>query len=176
MKCQQTWMPIFFHSLDILRVNGYIIYSHTSVEHKDVDPKDIHGQKGFLKELIHSLIVRAGQAQVAETRREASNQNDQGPRLRALKSSVNQDCCKNHTFTLSRSNPTLKQWSKLKETCPCQIEKAKQGPCRYCSYLNFLDAKNGVTNPHKVERMYWKCPHCQVPLCKGRCFDSFHNW
>ena len=62
-------MPIFFHGLDILCVNGYIIYSHTSAEHKDVDPKDIHGQKGFLKELIHSLIIRASQAQAAERER-----------------------------------------------------------------------------------------------------------
>ena len=59
-------MPIFFHGLDVLRVNGYIIYSQTSAEHKDVDTKDILGQKGFLKELIHSLIVCAGQAQAAE--------------------------------------------------------------------------------------------------------------
>ena len=169
-------MPIFFHGLDILHVNGYIIYSQTSAEHKDVNPKDILGQKGFLKELIHSLIVRAGEAQAAETRRAASNQNNQGPRLTACKSTVNVDCRKSRTFTLSRDNPTLKQWDKLKETCPRQIEKAKQGPCRYCSYLNFLDAKNGVTNPHKVERTYWQCPYCQVPLYKGRCFDSFHNW
>ena len=66
MKCQQTWMPIFFHGLDILRVNGCIIYSHTSAEHKDIDRKDILGQKGFLKELVNSLIVCAGQAQAAE--------------------------------------------------------------------------------------------------------------
>ena len=59
-------MSIFFHGLDILRVNGYIIYSQTSADHKNVDTKDMLGQKGFLKELIHSLIIRAGQAQAAE--------------------------------------------------------------------------------------------------------------
>ena len=167
----------FFHGLDVLRVNGYIIYSHTSAEHKDVDTKDILGQKGFLKELIHSLIVRAGQAQAAEN----DEENDSirrilNPRLTARKSTAKVDRRKSRTFTLTRDNPTLKQWDNLKETCPRQIEKAKQGPCRYCTYLNFVDLKNGVTNAHKIGRTYWMCPHCQVPLCKGRCFDSFHNW
>ena len=58
-------MPIFFHGLDILRVNGYIIYSQTSAD-QNIEAKDILGQKGFLKELIHSLIVCASQAQAAE--------------------------------------------------------------------------------------------------------------
>ena len=169
-------MPIFFHGLDILRVNGYIIYSQTSAD-QNIEAKDILGQKGFLKELIHSLIVRAGQAELAE-KDEANDsiRNILNPKQTARKLTAKVDRRKSRTFTLSKDNPTLKQWDDLKKTCPRQMEKGKQAPCRYCSYLNFVDQKNGVPNPHKVGRTYWMCPHCQVPLCKGRCFDSFHNW
>jgi len=169
-------MPIFFHGLDILRVNGYIIYSQTSAD-QNIEAKDILGQKGFLKESIHSLIVRAGQAELAENDEANDNiRNILNPKQTARKSTAKVDRRKSRTFTLSKDNPTLKQWDDLKKTCPRQMEKGKQAPCRYCSYLNFVDQKNGVTNPHKVGRTYWMCPHCRVPLCKERCFDSFHNW
>ena len=134
--------------------------------------------EGFL-ERVDSFIDCSCRSSTGGREREQDNdsiQNILGTGMMACKSSVNLDCRKSRTFTLTRDNPTLKQWDNLKETCPRQIEKAKQGPCRYCTYLNFVDLKNGVTNAHKIGRTYWMCPHCQVPLCKGRCFDSFHNW
>ena len=64
--CSCTWMPIFLHCLDILRVNSYVLYKETAFNHPDVDEhqkKDNH--KLFLIEFVNSLIRRGN----AETTR-----------------------------------------------------------------------------------------------------------
>ena len=55
-------MPIMLHCLDVLQVNGYILYKETSKKHPDVVERNILDQKEFLKQLVHSLRTRAATA------------------------------------------------------------------------------------------------------------------
>jgi Transposase IS4 len=48
LRCQRTWMPIFLHCLDIIRVNAYIIC-------KEAGPKKDLNQKDFIAEMIQHL-------------------------------------------------------------------------------------------------------------------------
>ena len=47
------------HCLDVLWVNGFILYRKTSKAHPYVVDKAIYDQKRVLKLLIHSLLERA---------------------------------------------------------------------------------------------------------------------
>ena len=59
IRCRRTWVPIFLHCLDILRVNSYVLYKETSYNHPDVDEhrkKDNH--KLFLIEFVYWQRVK----------------------------------------------------------------------------------------------------------------------
>ena len=65
IRCRRTWVPIFLHCLDILRVNSYVLYKETSYNHPDVNNDTIWDHKLFLIEFVNSLIRRGN----AETTR-----------------------------------------------------------------------------------------------------------
>ena len=52
-------MPLLLHSLDIIRVNSYVLYKETSYLHPTVDNDDIDSHKQFLIEFVNSFICRA---------------------------------------------------------------------------------------------------------------------
>ena len=56
--CRRTWMPLFLHCLDVLRVNCYILYRETSRKEPTIENTKILGHKQFVIELINCLIVR----------------------------------------------------------------------------------------------------------------------
>ena len=58
IRCRRTWVPIFLHCLDILRVNSYVLYKETSYNHPDVNNDTIRDHKHFLIEFVNSLIRR----------------------------------------------------------------------------------------------------------------------
>ena len=60
IRCRRTWMPIMLHCLDVLWVNGFILYRECSKKHRSVvDKKLILDHKNFLKRLVHCLKRRA---------------------------------------------------------------------------------------------------------------------
>ena len=60
IRCRRTWMPIMLHCLDVLQVNGFILYRECSKKHRSVvDKKSILDHKNFLKRLVHCLKRRA---------------------------------------------------------------------------------------------------------------------
>ena len=56
IRCQQTWMPLLLHCLDIIWVNSYVLYKGTFCLHYGVNNDDIDSHKEFIIEFINSLI------------------------------------------------------------------------------------------------------------------------
>ena len=56
IRCQQTWMPLLLHCLDIIRVNSYVLHKETSYLHPAVNDDLIKTHKEFLIKFINSLI------------------------------------------------------------------------------------------------------------------------
>jgi hypothetical protein len=53
LRCRRTWMPVFMHCLDIIRINSYLVCKHhqrgdNTLEHKD-----------FLEDWVKALNERA---------------------------------------------------------------------------------------------------------------------
>ena len=59
LKCRRTWMPIMFHSFDILRINMFII--HYRISQKKVKSTTTH--KKFSMDLVTVLRNRAREVQ-----------------------------------------------------------------------------------------------------------------
>lgn len=57
IRCRRTWMPLFLHCLDVLRVNCYILYHETSRKESTIENTKILGHKQFVIEFINCLIV-----------------------------------------------------------------------------------------------------------------------
>ena len=55
IRCRRTWMPLFLHGSDIIRVNSYVLYKETAYNHPDVND-GINSHKQFLIAFINSLI------------------------------------------------------------------------------------------------------------------------
>jgi hypothetical protein len=57
-RCRRTWMPIMFHSLDILWINLYIV--HHKIHNMKTNSKDHH--KTFTRDLVKALCKRCREA------------------------------------------------------------------------------------------------------------------
>ena len=53
--CRRTWMPIFLHCLDVLRINAYILYREMTKKEGFQYQKNIVIRNLFLNLLMHSL-------------------------------------------------------------------------------------------------------------------------
>jgi len=172
IRCKRTWMPIFLHCLDILRVNSYVLYKETAKDHPDVADKNICNHKQFLIEYINSLI-RRGNAETKCTTittrpRTTTHQDDQND-LRIVHKG------KKGRIVMKRSCPSLAEYDNVRRSRPGEHELIKsttQSTCRYCQYLVLL-AKAKNFEPKGVKRPRSICNVCSVHLCKEH-FDAFH--
>ena len=55
IRCRRTWIPVFLHGSDIIRVNSYVLYKEIAYDHPDVND-GIKSHKQFLIAFINSLI------------------------------------------------------------------------------------------------------------------------
>ena len=159
IRCRRTWVPIFLHCLDILRVNSYVLYKETSYNHPDVDEhrkKDNH--KLFLIEFVNSLIRRGN----AETMCQ--------PVVTRGVAATGQDPSIVHKGTtaklvMSRTKPSLSIFDEVRysEGVHSMIP-ASQAKCKYCQYL-VLVAKARKEAPPIEARPRMKCSICDVNLC-----------
>ena len=60
LRCRRTWMPIMFHSLDVLRINLYVV--HHKINKMKTNGKDHH--KTFTMDLVKALRKRCREAKV----------------------------------------------------------------------------------------------------------------
>ena len=59
VQCCCTWMPLFLHGADIIRVNSYVLYKEIAYRHPDVNDDDINSYKQFFIAFVNSIIHRA---------------------------------------------------------------------------------------------------------------------
>jgi hypothetical protein len=154
LHCRRTWMPIFFHCLDIVRVNALVIA-------KSRDPKLNH--KTFLQTVIESLNKRASEDE-QEASRAASAFLSPPPSGKPKKKR-----------RMSHTSPHLpdcrKEGSKEEHIMTmCHPQRA----CIYCSYESARSKLEGMPGPN-IARTARHCSYCKVQLCNAH-WDIFHGW
>ena len=160
IRCRRTWVPIFLHCLDILRVNSYVLYKETSFNHPDFDKhRKKENHKQFLIEFVNSLIRRGN----AETTRL--------PATRGVAATVRGDPSIIHNGTtaklvMCRTKPSLSIFDDLRycEGVHTMIPAKKQSKCKYCQY-QVLVAKVRKETPPIEQRPRMMCSICNVHLC-----------
>ena len=130
------------HCLDVLWVDGYILYKETSKKHPDLVERNILNQKEFLKQLVHSLRTRAAMADD-----DSSSGND----VKVLKV-VN----RKHDWStkLTVKNHNLDHFYPGCLKCTDKGDNVvSQNKCKYCSYLNKKDRATGKSRQeaHKIK-------------------------
>jgi Transposase IS4 len=161
MRCVRTWMPIFLHCLDIIRVNSYIIC-------KSKCPKLNH--KAFLEQWIIALNQRAATADYQLTRRSI-----------AALTSPPSAAKKPKRRRISHKNPVLPerrtQGKREEHICVVVDGKGKQKNCAMCSYVRAVAKLEGEDEEDLpgISRPARKCLFCDVHLCSVH-FSEYHGW
>jgi len=185
------------HCLDVLWVNGFILYRETSKAHPYVtNNKTILDQKRFLKLLIHSLLERANVQKETEKAAVAlasvkvparhMNHDDvfgaaEQPPAPALKAPKFENRSQNRSVRMTVDNHDLDKLYPKRLGCTTALEKTSGNECKYCKMLQLKFCKahprETRTNkwPHVAKSSFW-CPACCVNLCKeGDCYDKWHG-
>ena len=156
------------HCLDVLWVNGFILYRECSKKHKAVvDKKSILDHKTFLKRLVYCFKRRA----------ELFRVKNQVKKPAPVKIKSGSDSRK-HVRSLRLNGKNLEEKYGNRFECTSEGEQKGQSDCKYCSHLHLKDRnveKKPVKECHKIRRPCWWCPQCKVQLCPGGCFDKFHG-
>ena len=121
-------MPLLLHSLDIIRVNSYVLYKETSYLHKLVDNDDIDSHKQFLIEFVNSLIRRAMDEDTKQpVTRQATPVGEVQPVIHLGKTVQP---------LFSRTKPSLETYDHIR-FLPGEhkLIPNNQRKCKYCQYL-----------------------------------------
>lgn len=152
LRCRRIWMPMFFHSLDICRLNAYIIAQREKIglTHKD-----------FILEWISSFNDRA--------------EFFERQRTRAAVSTILSPPSSNSKKRMSHTKPKLPEYRLSGQpTDHVIVISDSQRSCTYCRYL-YAKAKQNETQPlPKVKKPTRKCLVCNDHLCSDH-FDVFHK-
>jgi len=168
LRCRRVWMPIMFHSLDIMQVNCYVAYNSM------VPPEHKIPHKQFVLAMIEKMMERARSLDWYITRsvHERGGQegdNNQTPNNRPSK-----------RLRTSSKDPKLPKERLIgdREDHICTLDAS--GPrryCRYCCYLRMKDLADPRVDPdkaHKRSNVKRKCAKCNVHLCVQH-FDIYHE-
>ena len=153
IRCRRTWMPIFLHGTDIIRVNSYVLYKETAYDHPDVN-ESIKGHKQFLIAFINSLIHRDQDEESAV------------PSGTRTATPLDPAIHLNRTAQLrfSRNDPLLSTFDDLRFLPGDHaLITTKQRKCKYCQYLCLLAKLAGQPLPTE-ERPTTECQVCRVNL------------
>jgi Transposase IS4 len=161
LRCVRTWMPIFLHCLDIIRVNSFIVCKKAN---KDLKQKD------FLSGWIDALNRMADVVDFQMTRRSVLNAKSPPPPAYSADNKKRR--------RMSHTAPELPADRLLgPKTDHLVVMGKKQAFCVYCSYLYQRAKIEGVhpdilPNRRKVRR---SCLACRIAICDQH-FNIFHGW
>ena len=151
LRCRRIWMPMFFHSLDICRLNSFIILQRN---------KFIGTHKDFILEWVDSMNQRADFIDKKLTR--------------AAVSAILSPPSSNKKQRMSHTKPTLPEYRLTgRRTDHIIVMADTQKSCTYCRYL-YAKAKQNQTTPPRVKKPLRKCLVCGDHLCSDH-FDEFHK-
>ena len=175
-------MPIMLHCFDILRVNSYILYHETSVQHKEIDDDKILGHKDFLIEFTDCLIRRAKSVDEGEKSTTRGKLQDTTVVHHHHEPIF-------HSGYFSRNNPSLTDYDtkRFRTGVHRPVRTGKQNKCVYCRYLYLKAVQASKNTPNtrstidtsepevNVTRSRSKCSICDAYLCPDH-FGVFHGW
>ena len=140
---------MLLHSLDIIRVNSYVLYKETSYLHKLVDNDDIDSHKQFLIEFVNSLIRQAKlENRTAPVTQQATPVGEVEPVIHLDRHSQ---------LKFSRTKPSLKTFDHVRFLpSDHKLIKHTQRKCKYCQYLVAVARVNKKPLP-EVNRAYKEC-------------------
>ena len=182
LRCRRTWMPIFLHCLDVLRINAYILYREMNKKRGNPIPKK-YCHKKFVLGLIDSLITRGELAEEQDSPQKSKRPTAAAP-IKEPVSCVEVPQEERTLIRFDKKNPSLTKFDHLRfKVGEHNRVKAKQNDCKYCSYLKLKyfaekEKKGNTSNeddfkPH-VTKPKMKCSDCKVNLCKDH-FDLWHS-
>ena len=118
LRCRRNWMPIFFHCLDIIRINAFIIA-------KSRDPKQVH--KSFLVDWVEAINKRADAIEYGNTHQA----------IAALKTPPSSSTGKRRRSRMSHTNPELPLYRLYGSRQDHVVSIGKvQRNCTYCAFLH----------------------------------------
>jgi len=160
LRCRRVWMPMFFHGLDIIRVNSYAACKGLGWE--PVKQKDAH--KEFTVGLIQALVAKGKTYEMRQTRNRllgARSANGSPPNKRSR---------------TSTKNPSLPDHRLLGSPHDhVAVDAPGQRNCRYCSYLLAKAKQQGILPLPKIARPARMCIACRDNLCRAH-FNVYHGW
>lgn len=156
LQCRRTWMPIFFHCLDVIRVNSYIIA-------KTRDSSLTH--KAFLINWISALNQRAEFEAYKATRSALTNFYSPPGKTKNPLAKRQRVVSKNPQLPLYRLAG--------KRSDHVAIISNSQNLCRYCCYVRACAKMEGKPEP-VVRKPMRKCLKCNDHLCATH-FDIYHE-
>ena len=106
LRCRRTWMPIFLHCLDVLRINSYILYREMSKKRGIPIPKKCCHKK-FVLGLIDALITRGELAEDKDSPRKSKRSPAAAP-IKDPVSCVKVPREKRTLIRFDKKNPSLK--------------------------------------------------------------------
>lgn len=174
IRCRRTWMPLFLHCLDVLRVNCYILYRETSRKEPTIENTKILGHKQFVIELINCLIVRGNRKKKElSTARTITTRTVQQETDLIHRAGAGEDS----RYFMKRQNPSLDIFDcvRLQHGIHAmkKVEKTKLKHCCYCRFL-FVKAKAENLPEPKMKKTITQCSFCKVHLCPDH-FHIFHE-
>ncbi len=168
-RCRRTWMPIFLHCIDIMRVNCFVIIKHWANLKKQKPPE----QKDFLMNFIAALNVRATSMtfQSTRTRRTLSEEETNFTTPPSSRGNKRRRMC-----SVSPQLPARRFTGTRENHCVVVKQEGTQLQCIYCVYLH---KKQRIEEPDQpdlpIRRVRRMCHWCQEYLCKEH-FGTFHGW
>lgn len=159
LRCRRIWMPMFFHCLDVVRVNSYIAAKQLGWTCRG-DAKKMH--KEFVVEWIQSMLKKAITLEVRATRRQL-----------LLSATPSPPSTKKRRRTSSK-NPMLPLHRLLGDPRDhIKVDAPTQRQCVLCSYL-WMRAKNCGEELPKIRRPKKWCNECRDHLCNEH-FHVYHT-
>jgi hypothetical protein len=155
LRCRRTWMPMWLHSLDICRLNSYIIAKSKNV---------YSNQKEFVLDWISALNNRADYFERQRTR----------AAIQALTSPPS-SATKKPRIRMKKTDPQLPlyRFSGRRQDHVHVITTEQRG-CTYCKYLRAKAKAADEELLPEVSRPLKKCLMCGDNLCALH-FDAFHE-
>ena len=161
VRCRRTWMPLLFHSLDVVRVNAYIAATELGWKvQQQRSGRAIH--KAFVAEMIKALLARADTFEIRSTRRRLQIQQTPSPTSKRARTSTKNPSLPDHRFLGDASGHI-------------RVDAGKQNVCRMCSYLHYKAKAEGVTPLPPIRRPGKWCLACKDHLCVAH-MNPYHGW
>ena len=154
IRCRRVWMPLFFHCLDVIRLNSYIIAKHK---------KQTTTQKQWVLDVIKQLNQRADYEEYQFTRRQAA----------ALATPPSTGKGKRQRVSTKTPSLPTRRFAGAKEDHVAVLDD-DQKACRYCCYVRAVAKLEGTTPLPEVARPRRMCFYCKDHLCTLH-FDLYHS-